>query len=244
MKPIEYPALMPYCERYVGTLTRPVEIRLHLKPGGRLALYDPPNVDNLLAWAVVQEATAGDGLPSEPGAYLLPAPLHALWRDPDGFPLFSVTPLSPAGYSAQDVAILHKRAQSGEWTAAKGGKLRLKTSAGRWMERRIPQPVVVADEWVCRAQGDPEEIARLLQSVAWVGKRRHAGFGEVERWTVTPAGEFALVEEGRLTRSVPVGAVGLLPGMPGTPPSPAVAWTCPQWKPSLWRPGWRMGESV
>ena len=243
MKPIEYPALTPYAERYAEVPGASLEVRLSLRPGGRIAAYDPPNLDNILAWAVVMEATGGAGPPHEAqGGYLLPLPLRALWRDPEGYPLWAVTPLAPEGMSVEDVAILHKRAQSGEWTGTKSGKLRLNTSAGRWMERRIPQPVIICDEWICRCQGDAEEIARLLQSVAWVGKRRHAGFGEVERWRVAPAPAFSLVEGGRLTRSVPVGAAELLPRMPGTPPSPAVAWACPQWKPSLWRPGWRVGE--
>lgn len=43
---------------------------------------------------------------------------------------------------------------------------------------------------------------------------------------------------------LPAGALGLLDGAePADPPAP-VAWTMPQWRPALFRPGWWSGTAV
>ncbi len=76
--------LRSYFERYAELPMAPLEIVLELLPGARLAGYDPLNLDNLLARCVVDEATGGQGLPDEPGAYALPVPIHCLWRSPQG----------------------------------------------------------------------------------------------------------------------------------------------------------------
>lgn len=89
-----------------------------------------------------------------------------------------------------------------------------------------------------KAIGDPAEVGRLLAGISYVGKRRSNGFGEVCEWRVEPLEAFTLVRDERLTRSIPAEAVGLLQGyVPEGAPLP-VAWTPPQWKPALFRPGW------
>lgn len=241
--PIAHPALAPYQARYARDAAhQPLRVTLSL--ASPLAGYDPLNLDNLLARAVVDEATAGQGVPHASAAYVLPVPLRRLWRSDDGLPLWAATPFVPAGVSAVDVAVLHKRQQVGEWTGTPSGHLNLASAAGRWMERRMPLPTTVAEAWTADAIGDASEIARLLARVSHVGKRRAAGFGVVVRWEVAPWDAWSLVRDGRLTRALPAEAVRLLDGgLPAGTPAP-VGWTPPQWKPDLFRSGWWPGTPV
>lgn len=242
---IEYPPLMPYVERYAAMPMEPLTVHIHLQPGSRIAGYDPVNLDNLLARAVVDDATGGWGLPNEPGAYLLPVPLLCVWRSDNGHPLWAATQFVPDGLSARDVAYWHKRAQSGNWTGTKSGKFSIRSTSGRYMERRVPLPTVVAFEWVASCVGNATEIGRLLARITHVGKRRSNGFGEVRRWEIRQAETFRLIADGALTRPLPAAAIELLPEgvLPVGEPAP-VGWTPPQWKPALFAPGWWAGAEV
>lgn len=242
---IDYDGLLPYGQRYESLSVEPLCVTVHLVPGSRIAGYDALNLDNLLARAVVEEATQGRGLPNTDQAYRLPVPLECLWRSENGFPLWAATPFVPMGLSAHDVAYWHKRAQSGAWTGAKRGTFAIRATQGRWMERRVPLPTTVAEQFVASCVGNAEEIARLLQLIGGhVGKRRSSGFGEVRGWEIGQ-GDFGLVHEGRLSRSFPAMAIALLPAgtMPEGQPAP-VGWTPPQWKPSLFMLGWWPGTPV
>ncbi len=239
---IDYPALARYSERYHRLAGVPLRVTLRLLPGSRVAGYDPINLDNLLARAIVEDATAGAGLPEEPGAYRLPAPLRCLWCSEDGLPLWAATPFRPVGQSVGDVAYWHKRIQPGRFTGTSSGNFSIRSTNGRWMERRVPLPTIVVDTWQADAIGDPAEVLRLLSRISFVGKRRSSGFGEVERWEVAPLSEFRLIDgDGRLTRPLPAGAVGLLEGLVPEGEAAPVGWTPPQWKPALFRPGWWTG---
>lgn len=242
---IELESLRPYAERYAAMAFAPLRITLHLVPGSSLAGYDPLNLDNLLARAVVDEATGGAGLPNSAEPYLLPVPLQCLWRSPQDLPLWACTPFAPLGFSTRDIAYWHKRAQSGRWTGTKRGTFAITSTKGRWMERRVPLPVVTCEALVAHCVGNAEEIARLLKPLAFVGKRRSSGFGEVRGWQIEEAGDFSLVAEDRLTRALPALALSLLPvgQVPEGQPAP-VGWTPPQWKPSLFAPGWWLGTRV
>ncbi len=242
---IDYPALEPYVDLYNGLEGEPLCITLELVPGSRIAGYDPVNLDNLLARAVVDEATGGHGLPATPEAYRLPVPLRCLWRSPEGLPLWAATPFFPVGDHVADVAYWHKRAQTGEFTCTKTGRFAIRSTQGRWMERRVPLPTTVCDRWQAWCIGDAGEISRLLTSLTHVGKKRSTGFGEVRRWRIESAPSFDLVRDGQLTRAMPAAALSeLLPGYQ-IPEEPApVGWTPPQWKPSLFAPGWWPGAMV
>jgi len=248
---IQYDALRSYFERYAALEMQPLRISFELYADSCLAGYDPLHLDNLLAFCVVEEATQGRGLPNTPEAYELPVPLRCLWRSPDGFPLWAATQFAPVGLSAKDIVYWHKRAQSGEWTKTKSGRFAIRSTQGRWMERRVPLPATVCHEFEATCIGNADEIARLLTPMAFIGKR---SLGEVECWHVSRltrdersplAGDFGLVRDGRLTRALPALALELLPigQVPDGLPAP-VGWTPPQWKPSLFAPGWWAGTSV
>lgn len=241
---IDYPALGSYVERYQNLEGLPLRVVLTLCDGARVAGYDPLNLDNLLARAVVDEATQGQGLPSEPGAYRLSVPLRCLWRSEDGLPLWAATAFQPTGQAVRDEAYWHKRVQPGRMTGTRTGNFSIRSTQGRYMERRVPLPNVVCRTWEATAIGDPDEIARLLCPFVFVGKRRTNGFGEVESWLIKPVDAFELVRGDLLTRSLPAEAVHLLNGIiPEGEPAP-VGWTPPQWKPALFRPGWWAGTPV
>jgi len=242
---IDYPTLEPYLERYEHLQHEPLHITLELVPGSRIAGYDPVNLDNLLARTVVDEATHGLGLPSTPEAYRLPVPLCCLWRSSEGLPLWAATPFFPAADHVADVAYWHKRAQTGEFTRTKSGRFAIRSTQGRWMDRRVPLPTQVCDRWEAWCIGNADEIARLLPPLTHIGKKRSMGFGEVRRWNIEPAASFDLVRDGRLTRSMPAMAVSeLLPGREFAEEPAPVGWTPPQWKPSLFLPGWWPGTLV
>lgn len=239
--------LMRYEVRYRSIATEPLRVKLYLKPGSQMAGYDPLWLDNLLAWSVVQEATRGKGVPDHTKPYRLCTPLKCLWTSRDGLPLWAATQFMPAGVNGRDITYWHKRAQCGEWTGTRTGNFAIRATQGRWMERRVPLPTVVAEWWEATCIGNAEEIGRLLSAVSFVGKRRSMGMGEVDRWVIEP-GEFALHEDGRLTRPMPAEAFEtgreLCGGMlPVGAPAP-VGWTPPQWKPSLFRPGWWAGAEL
>lgn len=217
----------------------PLHIVLHLRPGSHLAGYDSLLLDGLLARAVVELATGGAGLANTPDAYDIPLPLACLWRSAEGWPLWAATPFLPRGVQAKDVAYWHKRVQSGRWTRTPTGKFNIAPTDGRWMERRVPLPTQVAECWTAQCIGNADAITELLEIMVFVGKRRSNGFGEVERWNIT-AGSFDLVCAGHLTRSLPEAAAGLLVDRPSES-AVAIGWTPPQWKASLWRPGWQIG---
>jgi CRISPR type IV-associated protein Csf3 len=239
--------LVKYEHRYRHlTHVEPLRIKLHLKPGSQLAGYDPLWLDDLLAWCVIMEATHGHGVPDHTKPYKLVTPLQCLWQSADGLPLWAATPFMPCGVNGRDVTYWHKRAQSGEWTGTKTGNFSIRATQGRWMERRVPLPTVVAEWWEATCIGDAEEIGRLLGQVSHVGKRRSMGMGEVDHWVVEP-GRFVLHEGGRLTRAMPAEAFDasdICGGLrPAGEPAP-IGWTPPQWKPSLFRPGWWMGAEL
>lgn len=238
MMMIEYPALAGHVQRYADLVGEPLQITVRLRVGARLAGYDALLLDNLLARCVVDEATHGALLPNITDAYVLPVPLRCLWRSPEGLPLWAATPFHPIGDQVSDVTYWHKRGQTGTMTGTPKGTFSVFRNKGRFMERRVPLPTVVCATFAATCIGDGAEIARLLETVPFVGKRRSMGMGEVESWEVTQ-GTFELVEDGQLTRNLPVAALPLLNGMrPDGEPSP-IGWTPPQWKPSLFALGWR-----
>jgi hypothetical protein len=242
---IEHPALAPYAERYATLKTEPLVIRLYLEQGSQLAGYDPLCLDNLLARCVVDQALGWERLPDlHDDGYALPVPLECLWRDEHGFPLWTATPFVPADGAQGDVAYWHKRQQSGRFTGTKRGTFSILSTKGRWMERRVPLPTVVAEYWSATCVGNAVEIANLLESLRYVGKRRATGFGAVEHWEIAPIEEFTLVRDDKLLRPLPMMAIGLLhPYVPEGAPAP-VGWTPPQWLPALWAPGWWPGTAV
>lgn len=246
MEIIQLPELAAYRDRARRDALISLRVVAVLRRNAPVCAYDLPQLDNLLARAVVNEATQGRGVPNSEAPYDLPTPLQCLWRSPEGLPLWAASCFTPVGRAEADTVYWHKRAPTGRFAANNGRRLSLTTKSGRWMERRVPVPVTVAGAWEAFCVGEPSEIARLLAGISHLGKKRAIGWGEVREWRIEPEAEpFALVREGRLVRPLPEAArTALLPDWePQEPPYP-LGWTPPQWKHSLFAFGWPVGTRV
>lgn len=249
---IQHDTLKPYAERYAALPMEPLRITAELYHDAHVVAYDAIHFDGILAAAVVMEATEGHGLPpsyAEP--YDLPLPLECLWRSDAeghsfGLPLWAASCLLPCGERRGDVIVMHKRVQTGEFTkATRKGRYSINTTTGRWMERRVMTPTMIAKGWEAYAVGDREEVARLLAFITHIGKRRGSGFGEVRRWNVEPAdaGD-VLIRDGMLARPIPSGTAHLLNGNPSPGALGSIAWTPPYWHPATQGRGWGAGTPI
>lgn len=244
----EHPQLAPYRVRYHDLPMQPLAVTLHLKPGSHVASYGRRNLDNLLAWCVVQEATNGDSIndPTLPFAgWNLPVPLQALWHSQQGLPLYAASSFWEMSANIEDECYWVKRPPTGKRVKAKSGKHSVISIKGPWMARQIPMPTTVCDVWQARGIGNIEEVARLLRLVDFTGKRRAAGFGEVDRWEVapadiTPTAAGVLIWDGETSRPIPIEALSLFGKMP-VGGVMRMGWTPPQWNSRLWSACWPPG---
>lgn len=241
---VALPAFAPWFAALIDLPMRPLRVTLHLQPGASLAGNDALQLDNLLARRVLDVAIPDRGpLDDTPLGYEFPIPLRVVWRADDGLPLYAATPFVPVGTTATDIAYLHKRQQTGAWTRGGRAGFAPRPASGRWAERRQGIRSVLAEAWTADCIGHQDTIAELLRAVVHVGKKRGHGFGAVARWEIAPIPAWHLVRAGRLTRPVPALAATrwslCVEGEPAL-----VGWTPPQWKPSLFRPGWWAGARV
>lgn len=246
---IQLPEFEPFRERYAGLEMEGLTVTAVLAAGSVVLQYNPIYLDGLLASAVTQLSINGRGLPDTADAYDIPLPLECLWRSAEGYPLWAASCFFPADRWEQDVVYLHKRAATGRWSRAAGGKsrpLRIVTSMGPDMERRVPMPAVATGYLEARCIGNAEAIAGLLEQIRYLGKRRNLGTACVQEWRVQrrnwEPGD-VLESNGQLVRAVPVGGAHLLSSAPDEPPG-VVGWTPPQWKAPLFGDGWRAGTGT
>jgi hypothetical protein len=226
--------LEPYYRQYAGLDMRPLVVLAVLKPNSPVVAYHPPPyLDNLLARAVVDRATKGAGVAQSDEGYWLPIPLKMAWQSPAGFPLWDSSVFQPQTDPVRDTIYTHKRPPKAIYCEAKS----IRSGVGRWMERRLPIPTSVSLVWEARCIGNAAAIIDLLRDIAFLGKRRSIGMGEVDEWIVMTA-EFdtALVIDGCLTHGVPFGC-----GIECDAPMMLVGWTPPQWKSTLFAEGWAVG---
>jgi hypothetical protein len=232
--------LKTYTEHYAHLALESLTITARLRPGAPLAAYDPVYLDNLLARAVVEQATGQRGLPRSDEPYRLPLPLELAWESPDNLPLWTSSVFLPMDEAIQDTFYRHKRPIPSHFADAR----KVKPGVGRWMERRVPVPVVTCGTWQARCIGNAEAIRELLVGIAFIGKERRIGFGEIAEWLVEP-GEFSahevFIQNGKLAHALPCQAeIGIVPVGPTT----LVGWTPPEWLPALFAEGWPIGTAV
>lgn len=206
MRPLAFvpPALAELTATLAALPMTPLVVRCE-EPQG----YLPPeadgalHLDSLLAHAVVKAWTGPPIQWSAAQANVVPVPLACLWVSPHGLPLWASTPLVP-----HDLAVWashwHKRYPSDR---AHWGKRQVANlSAGRWKEFRVPIRRHGASALTALCVGHAPTITRLLEQLAFVGKRPAAGYGRVRRWVVEewpepPANPLALIAA---QRPVPV----------------------------------------
>lgn len=251
---IQHPDIHALTAGYVTLPMTLLRITAEMRTGAHIARYDPVMFDGLLAAAVVRDATHGQGLPKTGDPYDIPLPLKCLWRSPEGLPLWAASCLWPREPHFADVIYLHKRAQTGEFTAGRNGRYSIQVSTGRWMERRVPTPTTLAAQGDAYAIGNADELQRLLNMISHIGKRRGAGLGEVRAWHIEECdgimADFGVhcvvIRDGVLSRPVPAGAVGALGlhDLIDEPPSLLCGWTPPYWFGATMSPGWRAGTPL
>ena len=85
---------------------------------------------------------------------------------------------------------------------------RIRITAGANKAYRMPRPVSYLEDgitWWC--SGDRGEVTRLLAAMTHLGKKRGAGLGVVDRWTIDPCEEwegFPVSRDGAPLRTLPV----------------------------------------
>jgi hypothetical protein len=185
------PELLPYWQRYTDPAYQDAmtPLIIECEVDSPLGGYHPLTLDGLLAWSVVNEAMNGNQLDNSQSPYLLPVPLHMMWRSPSGMPLWATNWFGPVGANRKVSLWWHKRAIKPEYAALrKGVKSSIHEQAGRFKEKRIPMPAQIASTWTTTCIGNADEIARLLQPVDAVGKKRNA---RVSQWTIRQAEAFS-----------------------------------------------------
>ncbi len=237
---IHIPELDILAKQYESLPMQPMRITAALLNG--IVQYDPINLDNLLARAVVMVATEGKLIGNSDEPYYLPIPCQCLWMSPCGLPLWATTVFSPVGEHASDTYVTTKRAIKGTYTHSPSNKFNIKTVAGRHMERLLSRPGVVAEAWEAYCIGNIEAVTQLLGLITHIGKDRARGFGEVAQWDVEPCEiDNILIIDGKLTRPVPEDAACAL-GMSITTPTIYLGWSPPQWRAT--DNGWQAGQQI
>lgn len=233
---IRLPELEELTASYAALPMEPMRVIASLKQHSHLVAYDQMYLEGILAWCVVRLATGGRGVVDTPLPYWIPLPLDvAAWID--GMPLWRSSVFLAEDRAESDTVYHHKRIIN----ARHSSNGNLKTNVGRWMERRVPVPTQVTptNRYVAYAVGHIETVARLLDYIAFLGKRRNIGFGEVAQWTIEacPPND-VFVRDGALAHALPAAYEHDYP-IDSAPT--LVGWTPPAWKPSLQRLGWPVG---
>lgn len=200
MKVIVPDAMRERAAGYAALNMRPLRIVAEL--ADPVAYYHPVHFDGILSSAVVEDVTGGAGVPPSSDWYYIPLPLRVVWRTQDGVPLWASTDMEPVGQYENEIIYWHRRAPEPYMTWRN-----IITTSGRHKEKRTPLPCIVANEMACHVIGNANEIARLLERVTAIGKKRHS-LGAVRRWLISPIDEFSFVRDGVFLRPVPAGMFG------------------------------------
>lgn len=243
---IQLPCFDEHRQRYAGLSHTGLRISCAVL-NQRVVGFDPVFFGNVLAYAVMKEATDGRGLPDEMrDLYDIPLPLAKLWQDDEGKPLWAASCLLPVGEWEEDRDYLHKRKQTGRFTYNKKGVFSIDPQRGRWMERRYVVKSTVCPEFEAFVIGNAKEIARLLERIHHVGKFRTAGYGDVGEWRIEPVPLVpvdVLVRDGVCIHPVPVAAAETL-GIETTAMPGFAGWTPPYWHGASMADAWRCGTRI
>lgn len=237
-------AFTDYHDRYRDLPMQGMRVTCELQ-NNRVAGFEPGYLDNILAAAVVRET--GVRLETNNGLYDIPIPLRVAYESPDGRKLFASSCLVPPAESFEDRTYLHRRRQTGRYTAVKTGRFNIDPQRGRWMERRYVVKSTVSDSLVAYAIGDPKEVARLLQHIGYIGKYRSVGYGHVRKWTIEPMTltiQDVFLRDGKLSRNIPFDACESIGITPPEIPTHLCPWTPPYWHGASMSPGWRVGTQA
>lgn len=226
------PQLDAYGKRIEGLDYEPLLVTV--RTVSPVASNDPVALDSILAFAMVTEAMQGKPVPQEGGPYWIPLPLK-LDRLIDDLPLWTSTDFVPHGLCKR---LTHIHRRTGDNPYAFQGLMNTLdnkrprrmplTTAGPYMDYRVPERRYIADRWCATCIGNRREVTRLLSLLQYFGKASKRGCGFVLEWMVEPIEAFAWRDdEGRPLRPLPLEmdtGVGVRQG-----------WTPPYWLRQTWR---------
>lgn len=182
---------------------RVTPLRVHATVSGPIALPDGTiHLDSLLMAQVARER----GLVCLDATMLVPLEIP-IQREPRGrFFLCSQGVYMEAASELQHTYRRPIIAEAQRFAEPKVRRINITVGANKGY--RIPRPVQYLEsgiEWWCI--GNHNEIERLLSCITHLGKRRSAGLGAVDGWTVAPCDPwdgFPVVRDGKPLRPLPV----------------------------------------
>jgi len=181
-----------YAERVAGLEMTPLRVEVDLADS--VVTYDGLHFDAILSYAVVEEVTRGAMLPPQSPYIEIPLPLAVLWRNRNNVPLYASTDLMPSGSSVSAVRYWHKRGLEPDMSHRS-----IRLGKGKHKERRVPMPTINAQTLAADVMGNAEEIARLLNAISTIGKKRNSA-GAVLRWRIYEITRFQLVDNAGVAR--------------------------------------------
>lgn len=84
-------------------------------------------------------------------------------------------------------------------------KKKIRIGSGEYKRYDMPMPYTSAEELIFYANGNKEEIKRLLEYIPGIGKKRTQGYGNVRSWKVESSiNDWSVVKDGIPMRPIPV----------------------------------------
>lgn len=183
---------------------------------GRLVCYDPYiTLDGILAWAwmsIHHPDALQNSDPLRDGYIEAELPLERRGSGDDWYWACSFGLIEAV---KEETAYWNRRvdfAEAERYVDFRGRRGKINASSGRYKAYRMPIPVQLVSEITWTAEGDAEEIRRLLRVVTHIGKKRSQGYGLVGEWIVEEIpGEWSEWVDGRPTRAIPIDGSSVKP---------------------------------
>lgn len=211
-------------------------LRITVRTDTAVSCNDPIALDGVLAYAMVTDALKGRPFPQGEGPFWQPLPLECIRRI-HGLPLWASTDFIPS-HLTKSLTHIHRRTADNPY--AMPGLIRTldqkrprrypSSSAGPYMDYRVPERRFVAESWSATCTGNADEIRRLLALVQHFGKGGKRGQGVVRSWDVEVIHDFSFyLPDGRPLRPIPITD-------PGWSAGSRQGWTPPYWLRETWMP--------
>lgn len=187
-----------------------IKITAHLRSGFVANDDYSPDMGSILeyCWLVQQNLYSPNPDPARVILPDLPIARHTLgnnWLWAISSPVYS--------YALESVERCRRRWDADENYPVQWGKRRgnVQTDGGPFKSADVPVVVRLTKEVSWHAVGDMESVYDLLQNCSGIGGRRAAGFGQVQRWDISPVGgDWSLVKDAQLMTPIPTQMAELL----------------------------------
>lgn len=184
----------------------PIRVTAALGTAGVLLPHGAPQLDSLLAYAIVLR----DGMDPR-GIEPIEVPLAR-----DGSDDLYLCSVGQYEVDARSLQFTNRKFPIPEAQCFAEEKMRrINISAGAEKSYRLPREVMFlkGDQITWWAQGDASQVRELLKWIEYIGKRRAVGLGRVLTWFVNELEEvwpgFPVLHEGRPLRPLPLNYAGV-----------------------------------